>query len=289
MVGLHNEDSSTTGWATRLKRLPRAVWHRLVYMPLTAKFTLAFLCLFYGALIAFIVIVTPARIGQFLYDTAQRISGHPLGWLLLTGMIFLVSFPPAIGHSTVLNLCGFAYGIKGFAVAGPASLFGSAFAFIVLRYFFARRLARWSSTHEGWQALESVIQSKGLPLMVLIRVSPFPPWVYSNSLFASIRSVSLWQFMVATIFTFPRFLLYVFIGSRLAALADGEQRGKMDKTAKILNGVLVAGGILLGVAAGWIIYVQMQKQLKKVSPSAAEALHEADEGEPLLEDPDEYD
>lgn len=33
----------------------------------------------------------------------------------------------------------------------------------------------------------------------------------------------------------------------------------------------------------------MQKQLQKTSPSAAEALHEADEGEPLLEDPDGHD
>ena len=42
--------------------------------------------------------------------------------------------------------------------------------------------------------------------------------------------------MVATIFTFPRFLLYVFIGSRLAALADGEQRGKMDKSKFAVGG-----------------------------------------------------
>ena len=54
----------------------------------------------------------------------------------------------------------------------------------------------------------------------------------------SIRSVSLWQFMVATIFTFPRFLLYVFIGSRLAALADGEQRGKMDKSKFAVEGYI---------------------------------------------------
>ena len=33
----------------------------------------------------------------------------------------------------------------------------------------------------------------------------------------------------------------------------------------------------------------MQKQLQKASPSAVEALHEADEGEPLLEDPEDYD
>ena len=44
--------------------------------------------------------------------------------------------------------------------------------------------------------------------------------------------------MVATILTFPRFLLYVFIGSRLAALADGEQRGKMDKSKFAVEGYI---------------------------------------------------
>ena len=37
-----------------------------------------------------------------------------------------------------------------------------------------------------------------------------------------------------------------------------------------------------------IIYVQMKKQLQKASPSAAEALHEADEGEPLLDDHEDF-
>ncbi|EEB88373.1 hypothetical protein MPER_13825, partial [Moniliophthora perniciosa FA553] len=50
-------------------------------------------------------------------------------------------------------------------------------------------------------ALEAVVRAKG----------PFPPWVYANSLFA---------FVVATLFVFPKLLLHVFIGSRMAALSD---------------------------------------------------------------------
>jgi hypothetical protein len=84
--------------------------------------------------------------------------------------------------------------------------------------------------------------------MCLIRVSPMPPWVYSISLFAvgtlqsqeatslltfilhlqSIRTVSVWQFMVATFCSWPRYFLYVFIGSRLALVSDGKSRAKMD-------------------------------------------------------------
>lgn len=99
-----------------------------------------------------------------------------------------------------------------------------------------------------WQTLShSPFQrAKGLPLIILIRISPFPPWVYSNSLFAvgkfsfpklyhpanqiiqSIQAVSLWQFVTATLFVFPKLVLHAFIGSRIAALSDGDRRSHMD-------------------------------------------------------------
>jgi hypothetical protein len=45
----------------------------------------------------------------------------------------------------------------------------------------------------------------------------------------SIGPVKLWQFVVAQAFVFPKIFLSVFIGSRAAALADGDQRDKMDR------------------------------------------------------------
>jgi hypothetical protein len=50
------------------------------------QFAILYLFLFYSALLAFVIVITPAVLGQFLYDTAQKIRGHPLGWLLLTAM-----------------------------------------------------------------------------------------------------------------------------------------------------------------------------------------------------------
>ncbi|KAA1466210.1 Golgi apparatus membrane protein TVP38 [Dentipellis sp. KUC8613] len=273
--------------ATFYHHYVKAAFSRFRKLSLAWKLVLTAILSFYTAVVVVIIILHPARVAQFFYDLSQRISGHPLGWLLLSGMIMLVSFPPMIGHTTMLEVCGFAYGTHGFWVAAPASLFGSAIVFIVLRYMFSHRVHRWSSNNERWQALEAVINAKGLPLMVLIRLSPFPPWVYSNALFSSIKAVSIWQFMIATICIFPRFLLYVFIGSRLAALSDGNQRGEMDTQTKIINGLFVAGGIAVGVAAGWIVYSLMEKELKGVSPEidelAAEAIEDADEGAPLLD------
>jgi hypothetical protein len=46
-----------------------------------------FLVLFYISLAVFVVLVTPKRIAQYLHDKAQLIAQHPLGWLLLGGLI----------------------------------------------------------------------------------------------------------------------------------------------------------------------------------------------------------
>ena len=87
----------------------------------------------------------------------------PRGWLTLYGnYAVVISFPPCIGHTTIVTLCGFAYGMKGFYIAAPASLIGSAAAFVVLRFLFSRRLRKWSSSNEKWQALEAVVVRSSL-------------------------------------------------------------------------------------------------------------------------------
>jgi uncharacterized membrane protein YdjX (TVP38/TMEM64 family) len=73
-----------------------------------------------------------------------------------------------IGHTAMLNLCGFTYGIKGFLVAGPASLVASAVVFIVLRYLFGDLLRSWSKKNETWQALETVIVSISHPFSLAV-------------------------------------------------------------------------------------------------------------------------
>ncbi|KAK7049605.1 Tlg2-vesicle protein [Paramarasmius palmivorus] len=233
----------------------------------------------------FVIVVSPGRIAQFLYDQVTHIAATPLGWLTL-GL--------AIGHTTLVTLCGFAYGMKGFAIAAIASVLGSALVFVILRSLFAARLRAWSAQNQKWQALEEVVKAKGLPLIILIRISPFPPWVYSNSLFAfmtpkSISSVALWQFVVATLFIFPKLLLHVFIGSRIAALSDGEQRSHMDTRTKVINGLLVGGGVLVAICASGLVYTLVQRHIRKleglprdVDELAAEAIEDFDEEAPLL-------
>jgi len=272
-----------------VKTKARYVLERYHKLRLIYKSVLWLLVLFYISLAAVIVVVSPARIAQALYDRADLLASSRYGWLLLGIAIVVISFPPAIGHTTLCTLAGFAYGMKGFIISGPASIIGSALSFIVLRLLFKKRLNVWSSNNGKWQALESVVKAKGLPLIILIRVSPFPPWVYSNSLFASIQAVKLWQFVIATSFVFPRILLETFIGSKMAELSDGKQRGHMDTTTKIIDVALIIGGIFITVFASWTVYQLLQNHIRtleglprEVDQLAAEAIEHFDEEAPLL-------
>ncbi|KIM46283.1 hypothetical protein M413DRAFT_441372 [Hebeloma cylindrosporum] len=263
--------------------------HRYRKLHIFGKLFICLVVLFYICMSVFIIVVTPARIAQYSYDKARILASTRLGWLVLAGVMVCVSFPPLIGHTTLVTLCGFAYGMKGFFIGASASLVGSALAFVVLRFLFSEKLHAWSSQNQKWKALESVVTEKGLPLIILIRVSPFPPWVYSNSLFASIEAVKLWQFIVATFFIFPKILLHTFIGSKIAALSDGDQRGHMDTRTKILNGLLVGGGIVIAFIASWTVYNLVQSHIRhldgfppEVDELAAEAIEDYDEEAPLL-------
>lgn len=63
------------------------------------------------------------------------------------------------GHTTIVTLCGFAYGMKGFFLGLAGSVIGAAISFVVLRFLFSKRLRKWSATSDKWTALETVVVS----------------------------------------------------------------------------------------------------------------------------------
>ncbi|KAF8165439.1 Golgi apparatus membrane protein TVP38 [Crassisporium funariophilum] len=280
---------SNTGPLAIVKTYFKFALNRYRNLHVFGKMFIWMVLLFYICMGAFIIVVTPSRIAQYLYDKARLLAETRFGWLALGAAIVCISFPPLVGHTTLVTLCGFAYGMKGFFIASTGSVLGSALVFVVLRLLFRDRLHSWSSQNRKWQALESVVKAKGLPLIILIRISPFPPWVYSNSLFASIEAVKLWQFVTATLFVFPKLLLHTFIGSKIAALSDGDQRGHMDTRTKVINGMLVGGGILIAIFTSWWVYTLVQSHIRhlegfspEVDELAAEAIEDYDEEAPLL-------
>ncbi|CAG7848449.1 Golgi apparatus membrane protein TVP38 [Serendipita indica DSM 11827] len=255
------------------------------------KLLIMLLIVFYVALVVTFLVIGPDTIFQYFFDLSQVLRKMEYGWLILASLIVVASFPPMVGFTTLLSIAGFAWGVRGFLLALPAALVGAGLSFLSMRFLFKARLHKLQQSNRHWRALDQVVAAKGLPLIILIRFSPLPPWVYSNALFASITSVKFWQFMVANLFLSPKILLTVFVASRIAALADRDQRGQMDLPTEILNYSSIAVGIIIGVGTGWVVYRLTQEKIRSlpdlprdVDEAAADALRDAEQGAPLLRD-----
>jgi len=178
-------------------------------------------------------------------------------------VIVVGSFPPVIGISTSMMLCGFAWGVSGILIVAPAATLGACLAFVLLRLFFRKKVKGWTQKIKKWEALESVIEARGLPLIILIRWCPLP-WVYSNAFFSSMETVSLWQFLIATVCFWPKFLLHVFLGSRIALFSDGQQRGEMDTLTKVLNIFSIIVSSLVGMGTGWFVWRLTNQRIREL-------------------------
>lgn len=99
----------------------------------------------------------------------------------------------------------------------------------------------------------------------MIRLCPLP-YSISNGAISTFPSVSPWSFIFATAIATPKLFIHIFIGSRLAELAElGE---KMDGKTKAINYASILGGIIIGVATGWIIYKRLNPPSASVSSSS---------------------
>ncbi|GAA5834121.1 hypothetical protein JCM9279_004223 [Rhodotorula babjevae] len=198
-------------------------------------------------------IVGPERIAEQFAAWADYIRESPSGWAILFVVIIVTSVPPLIGYGTAQTLVGFAYGVwPGFLISAASCLAGGAFAFLVIRRFI-RYFAPFVQQNDTHQALSRAVRAKGLPLMMMLRLCPFPyPW--SNAFFASIETVTLGQFLIATLAITPKLLLHVFVGHRTYLFADPSSRHSMDPLSKWLNGAFLVVGSLLGMATSWYLY-----------------------------------
>jgi hypothetical protein len=84
-------------------------------------------------------------------------------------------------------------------------------------------------------------------------------------------------------------MVYVFVGSYIASLSDGEQRSHMDTTTKLINASLIIGGIVISIISSSVVYYFVHKEIKSLHSNhsttdglGAEALEDAEEGAPLL-------
>lgn len=230
-----------------------------------------------GAVLLFALTVTllvfSHKIFLLLGPVAVSWRALPGGWLIIWALTFFVAFPPLVGYSTACTVAGFVYGFPlGWPIVATATVAGSLAAFVTSRTVFSGYVDRLVGQDKRFVALGQVLRHDGLGVLALVRFCPLP-YSLSNGFLATVPSIQPLSFALATAFASPKLLVHVFIGSRLALLAEkGDTMGFGDR---VINYVSMLIGGLVGMGVGYFIY-------RRTMARAAElAREDAERGRPL--------
>ncbi|POS80884.1 hypothetical protein DHEL01_v200703 [Diaporthe helianthi] len=223
-----------------------------------------------GAL-AIVALIFSHKIFTLLEPVAISWRALPAGWLIIWAATFAVAFPPMIGYSTACTVAGFVYGFPlGWPIVATATVAGSAAAFLASRTVLSGYVDRLVGQDKRFVALGQVLRHDGLGVLALVRFCPLP-YSLSNGFLATIPSIQPLSFAIATAFSSPKLLVHVFIGSRLALLAEKD----MTFGDRMINYASMLIGGLVGMGVGYFIY-------RRTMARAAElAREEAQAGRPL--------
>ncbi|KAL7267345.1 Tlg2-vesicle protein [Rhizina undulata] len=244
---------------TRVKRFHRWARKRVNKMSLLQK-VLGVLFLVVTVTLTLLTLIFHTTILHALLPWAEVLRSHPLGFLPILALNLISAFPPMIGYSTSVTLSGFVYGFpNGWYVIAFGTILGSTLSFISCRYIFRSFAERMVSTDTRFKALSQTLKHDGLSLLCMIRLCPLP-YSIGNGAISTFPTVSPWKFMIATAVATPKLLIHIFIGDRLAMLA--QEDAKMDAKTKALNYGSIIGGILLGIVTGVLIYKRTMARAK---------------------------
>ncbi|EHK40853.1 hypothetical protein TRIATDRAFT_177343, partial [Trichoderma atroviride IMI 206040] len=206
----------------------------------------------------------------------------PGGWLIAFMLIFVTSVPPIVGYSTANTITGFVYGFPlGWPIAASACVVGSLAAFMACRTVLSGQVNRLIGSDHRFVALGQVLRRDGILYLTGIRFCPLP-FSLSNGFLATIPSISPLAFVISTALSTPKLLIHVFIGSRLAIIAEaGDSMTTRDKMVNYAS--MIIGGAI-GAAAGIIIYRRTMARAAELALEEATVTIAAEEGEGGYED-----
>ncbi|KAL6704731.1 Tlg2-vesicle protein [Coniothyrium glycines] len=194
-----------------------------------------------------------------LLPVAKKWRDIPAGWLILWALIFVVSFPPLIGYSSLLTIAGFVYGFpNGWFIAATATVAGSTASFLLSRSLLKNMVHRLIANDTRFAALSLTLKHDGLKLLVMIRMCPLP-YSLSNGAVATFPTVHWASFAAATAIVSPKLMLHIFIGAQLEKIAATPD-GKMDAKTKAISYLSIFIGAVAGVATGYFMYSKTKQR-----------------------------
>lgn len=230
-----------------------------------------------------VFLVFSHRIFVALRPVAEGWRALPGGWVLLFLVSAVAAFPPMVGYSLTITVAGFIFGFPGgWPIVAGATVVGSTASFLASRTILSGYVQRLVGEDRRFVALGQVLRRDGLPVLVAIRFCPLP-FSLSNGFLATIPSISPGSFALATALSTPKLLVHVFIGDRLAQLADNDD---MPTSTRVVNYLSILFGSVVGITVGWFVYRRTMRRAKELAREEAAA---TDGNGVLLADELDYD
>ncbi|CAN9442858.1 unnamed protein product [Alternaria alternata] len=225
------------------------------------------------------------RIFGALLSVAKKWRDVTAGWLILWVLIFVVSFPPLIGYSSLLTIAGFVYGFpNGWFIAATATVTGSTASFLLSRTLLKNMVHRLIANDTRFAALSLTLKHDGLKLLIMYRLCPLP-YSISNGAVATFPTVHWAWYALAPAIVSPKLMLHIFIGSQLEKIA--ESGGKMDPSTKALSYVSIFIGLVAGVTTGWLVYRKTKARAAQLEAEERAGIRALEAAERLREEDDD--
>ncbi|KAK0389617.1 hypothetical protein NLU13_3192 [Sarocladium strictum] len=246
-----------------------------------------------GWVLLILFIVYSGRLFEWFTGVATTWRDIPGGWIIMMLVVAATAFPPMIGYSTATTIAGFVFGFPGgWPIAAAGATFGSLGAFLAARTVLSGYVERMVGHDKRFIALGQVLRRDGIWYLTGIRFCPLP-FSLSNGFLATIPTITPLAFFISTSISMPKLFIHIFIGSRLAAIAEDEKMSFRDKLVN-WTGMLVGG--LVGFGIGYIIYrrtmaraAELAREDEQANGGAAEQGHGGGfyDSEPTMMDPED--
>lgn len=242
------------------KRKFRALRDKFLELSLIKKSGIVLLVLLKIILVT-ILIQKREAILQYLVKISNDLNSKWYTPILIFSLIFLVSFPPLIGYSSISSAVGLIYQVsfKAWLLLSFSTVVGSVVSFAVFKTVLhsqAERMIRWNTKLE---AISSVLQDhNSYWILAMIRLCPFP-YSFTNGGLAAIYGVSIRNFAIANVITTPKLLLYLFVGSRLRKMGETE-----SSSSRLLNLFSIFLAVIFAMITTWTLYSRVKKRYHEI-------------------------
>ncbi|EIN11907.1 hypothetical protein PUNSTDRAFT_99222 [Punctularia strigosozonata HHB-11173 SS5] len=143
------------------------------------------------------------------------------GWLIPIGVLFVISFPPLLGHEIVAILCGLVWGLGiGFGIVAAGTLIGELGNFYAFRYCCRSRAAKMEKNTILYACFTKIVREGGFKIALITRYSILPG--HLTTAVYSTCGLGAGLFTAAAFLSLPKQFMLIYIGVLVEDSDKGE-------------------------------------------------------------------